>query len=104
MAKNAIDVVEMHSGIHYLYLVNRKPKTTCDLFWQLSRFNDENPPDEFKTEYIWSKIHENAECLGEIHPRYIKGDKFWRNGKLDPGVIFDDGDDKYNIIGSYDVL
>lgn len=104
MAKNqVIDVRDMHNGIHSLYLVTRKPKTTCNLFWQISNFNNEDFQDEFECQEIWDAIAQNTEEMGEINFRDFKGDKVWHNGVLTSYVTYSDGENNYRVIGSYDI-
>lgn len=104
MAKNqVIDVRDMHTAIHSLFLVTRKPKTTLDLFWMLSTFNEDEPLDEFQVNEIWNEINQNTESLGEINYRNFEGDKFWRNGVLVSDVRYKDSDHNYKVIGSYDI-
>lgn len=100
--QKVIDVRDMNTAIHSLYLVKRCPKNTCKLFWSLSTFND-NGLDEFESMEVWNQINENVESLGEIHYQYIKGDKYWKNGVLLSDNVYDDGTKKYKVIGSYDI-
>ncbi len=103
--KKVIDVRDMHNACHSFYLVTAKPKTTCKLFWFVSTFNDkeENFPDDFEQIQIWDKINKNTECLGETNYRNIQGDKIWKNGQLTSHNVYDDGENKFLVIGSFDI-
>lgn len=97
--KKVIDVRDMHTAIHSLYLVNHKPQTTLDMFKSL----ENDALDEIEQAGLWDRISENVENLGEINYRYFKGEKVWINHELVSDVIFDDGENKYKVIGSFDI-
>ncbi len=96
--KKVIDVRDMHTAIHSLYLVNKKPKTTLKMFRALQELELEEyaPP-------LWEEIWRNTEDFGEIDFRKITGDKFWRNGELISHNEYHDGDDHFLVIGSFDI-
>jgi hypothetical protein len=96
--KKVIDVRDMHTAIHSLYIVNKKPKTTLSLFKQL-----DDCCCEYESEPIWNEIMKNVECYGEINFRDISGDKFWRNGDLISDNEYHCGDDHFKLIGSFDI-
>lgn len=96
--KQVIDVRDMHTAIHSLYLVNKKPKTTLKLFKSL-----DGCCCEYESEPIWNEINQNTEYLGEIDFRKITGDKLWRNGDLLSHNEYHDGDDHFLVIGSFDI-
>lgn len=96
--KKAIDVRDMHTAIHSLYVVNKKPRTTLKLFQLLN-----DCCCEYESDPIWDEINQNTECLGEIDFRKISGDKFWRGGELISHNEYHDGDAHFLIIGSFDI-
>ena len=64
--QNVIEIRNMHTAIHELFLLERKPITTLDAFRALSKgldYKDENEN--------WRIIHNNTSFLGEINFRDI---------------------------------
>lgn len=96
--KKVIDVRDMHTAIHSLYIVNKKPKTTLKLFKSL-----DGCCCEYESELIWDEIMQNVECFGEIDFRNITGDKYWHSGDLMSHNEYHCGDDHFLLIGSFDI-
>lgn len=96
--KKVIDVRSMHDGIHSLYIVNKKPKTTLKLFKELN-----NCCCEYESDPIWEEINKNTEYFGEINYRDITGDKFWSGGDLVSHNEYHNGDNHFVLIGSFDL-
>lgn len=96
--KQVIDVRDMHTAIHSLYIVNKKPKTTLKLFKSLN-----DCCCEYESEPLWNQIQENTEYFGEIDFRDISGDKFWIGGDLVSDNEYHCGDNHFKVIGSFDL-
>ena len=102
--KKVIDVRDMHTAIHSLYLVTRKPKTTLGYFQELEYgdfWQDDNYCD-YTVEYYYNKINENTEYLGEINFRDVTGGQVTRKGIPVDSCVYDNGQDKYQVIGRFD--
>lgn len=96
--QNAIDVRDMSTAIHSLFLVRHKPKTVLNAFRGIEL--GDCPYDNY---LHWQVIEDNTENLGEIDYRALKGDRVWIGGKLVSDVLYDDGEYKYKVIGSSDL-
>ena len=97
--QKVIDIRNMHTGIHSLYIVNKKPKTTLKLFKSLV-----DCCCEYEAQPIWDEIWKNTDEFGEINYRDITGDKFWRGQELISHNEYHDGNDNHFVlIGSFDI-
>lgn len=97
--KKVIDVRDMHTGIHSLYIVNKKPKTTLKMFKLLVELELEEYSQPF-----WDEINNNTEYFGEINYRDIRGDKLWKGQELVSHNEYHDGNDNHFVlIGSFDL-
>jgi hypothetical protein len=101
--KKVIDVRDMHTAIHSLYIVNKKPKTTLKMFKELVSRDFNGEIDGIFSD-LWDGINENTEYFGEINFRKITGDKFWRNGDLLSDNEYHCGDNHFKLIGSFDIF
>jgi hypothetical protein len=96
--QKVIDVRDMHTAIHSLYIVNKKPKTTLKLFKSL-----DDCCYDYENETIWNEIMKNVDSFDEINWRDITGDMFWTNGNLMSHNEYHCGDNHFVLIGSFDI-
>ena len=93
--QKVIDVHNMRTAVHELFLVKRKPKTTLKTFREIEGGNN--------NQTNWNIIENNTEYLGEVHFRHFEGTKVWINRVLVSEIYFDDGENRYRVMGSYDI-
>lgn len=98
--KNVIDIRDMHTGIHSLYLVNSKPKACINAFDALTELGND---DQFLNRFYWNFLEENITCLGEINYRNISGGQVTRRGIPKDDCIYNDGNVKYRVIARFDL-
>ena len=67
MRHKVIEIRNMHTAIHELYIVNSKPKTTMRYFNAL-----EDGDHVESDEYLWDLVNDNTEYLGEVNFREKK--------------------------------
>lgn len=85
MGKQAIKVHNQRTAIWHLFPVERKPKTTLKCFAILEKgvYDDEGGW------FLWDNINRNTCENFEVHHKYFSGDRY------------DDGEKKFDIIGSF---
>ena len=99
--KRVIDIRDMHTAIHELYLVKHKPLTVIEVFAELTELGGDE--DLYLKEIYWTFLKKNTEYLGEINFRNISGGIVTRNGKPLDDCVYNDGENKYKVIGRFDL-
>jgi hypothetical protein len=97
MKKQAIKVHNMRDAIWYVFPVTAKPKTTIKCFQRLQG----GVVDEAGENFLWENIIRNTEESFETHYRFFSGNNHYRSGIPQNKEIFDDGDRRFEIIGSF---
>ena len=95
--KKAIKVHNQNTAIWHLFPVTAKPKTTVKAFQTL----EGGIFDKSGEQFLWDAINENTGENFEVHFRYFEGGGWYRGGIPQNREIFDDGEQKFDIIGSF---
>ena len=98
----AIDVRDMNTAIHSLYVIKSKPQIVAKAFRRLAEI------DFFENNLemcdLWKFIEKNTEYLGEYNANtQMFGSRIWRNKHLQSGVTVEHKGIVYNILESVDL-
>jgi hypothetical protein len=102
--KQAIDLHNMQTAIHELFIVEHKPKTVLKAFSWLDSPPEDTTSEEYEdtAQYLFNTvINPNTDYLGEIHYSYIQGGHLCQNHIPVDDCIYADGESTYRIIGRF---